>query len=312
MPGNEPVYGIGKDNTGTIWISSYTNKVYRFDPVNNTFVLFNNYRFYNNGYATEDGGLWINNNFFLWDGIDVVPLFDTTKIKAGNLLFKSKNEPWIDFHEELFYYDISKWEPGKPIQWDYDLHLAKDSKVLFPFLIDRSGLLWAGTKGYGLRKYNIASSRFRPQAPGYSVRYIVPSANGIFLGAYPYEWRKLVKDSIERNAFDKSLPLNTIDNIVVSKTGDYWIRVDDINSNAGLFQYNPNTGKLIAFPSVQFNHGEGDKQPMIEDSKGNIWMPALGGTFTRINEATGKTDTFTINTEPCKTDAYQSTLHRLI
>ena len=34
---------------------------------------------------------------------------------------------------------------------------------------------------------------------------------------------------------------------------------------------------------------------MIEDSKGNIWMPALGGTFTRINEATGKTDTFTIN-----------------
>ena len=133
LPGNEQVYGIGKDKTGTVWISSYTNKVYRFDPENNTFVLFSNDRFYNNGYATEDGGLWINNNFFLWDGANVVPLFDTAKIKAGNLLLKSKNEPWIDFHEELFYYNISKWEPGKPIQWDYDLHLAKDSKVLFPF-----------------------------------------------------------------------------------------------------------------------------------------------------------------------------------
>ena len=302
LPGNEPVYGIGKDNTGTVWISSYTNKVYRFDPANNHFVLYDNDRFYNNGYATEDGGLWINNNFFLWDGVNVIPLFDTAKIKAGNLLLRSKNEPWIDFHEELFYYNISKWEPGKPIQWDYDLHLAKDSKVLFPFLIDRSGLLWAGTKGYGLRKYNITSSRFRLQAPGFSVRYIVPSVSGIFLGAYPYEWRKLLKpaspsgrDSVQRIVAGKSLPLNTIDNIVVSKTGDYWIRVDDINSNAGLFQYNTNTGKLIAFPSVQFNRGEGDKQPMIEDSKGNIWMPALGGTFTRINEATGKTDTFTIN-----------------
>ena len=295
LPGNEPVYGIGKDDIGTVWISSYANKVYRFDPANNTFQLFSNYRFYNNGFATEDGGLWINNNFFLWDGTNVVSLFDTSKIKTGNLLMKSKNEPWIDFHEELFYYDISKWETGKPIRWGYDLSLAKNSKVLFPFLIDRSGLLWAGTKGYGLRKYNITSNRFRPQAPGYSVRYIVPSVNGIFLGAYPYEWRKLVKDSVEKNVSEKSLPLNTIDNVVVSKTGDYWIRVDDINSNAGLFQYNTGTGKLTAFPSVQFNRGEGDKQPMIEDSKGNIWMPALGGTFTRINESTGRTDSFTIN-----------------
>ena len=165
LPGNEPVYGIGKDNTGTIWISSYTNKVYRFDPGNNTFVLFSNHQFYNNGYETEDGGLWINNNFFLWDGANAIPLFDSVKIKAGNLLLRSKPEPWIDFHEELFHYDISSCEPGKPIQWNYGPHLTRDSKVLFPFLIDRSGLLWVGTKGYGLRKYNIASRRFKPQAP---------------------------------------------------------------------------------------------------------------------------------------------------
>lgn len=312
LPDNEPVYGIGKDKTGAVWISSYTNKVYRFDPGNNTFVLFSNNRFYNNGYATDDGGLWINSNFFLWDGANVVPLFETAKIKAGNLLLKSKNEPWIDFHEELSFYDISRWEPGKQIRWGYDLPLTKDSKVLFPFLIDRSGLLWAGTKGYGLRKYNIAQSRFRQQSPGFSVRYIVPAANGIILGAYPYEWRKLVKDSVERNVFDKSLPLKTIDNIVVSKRGNYWIRIDDINSDAGLFQYTPGTGKLTAFPSVQFNSGEGDKQPMIEDSKGNIWMPALGGTFTRINEATGKTDTFTINsnrTRPMLTKALCTALY---
>ncbi len=296
LPGNEQVYGIGKDKTGTIWISSYSNKVYRFDPNNNTFQLFSNYLFYNNGQATYDGGLWINNNFFLWDGAAVVPLFDTVKIKAGNLLMKSKNEPWIDFHENLFYYNISTWAPGKSIQWDYDQRLVKDSKVLFPFLIDRSGLLWAGTKGYGLRKYNIAQSRFRPQAPGYSVRYIVPSSNGLFLGAYPYEWKKLVNDSVEKNALEKVVPIKTIDNVVVSKSGDYWIRDDDVNAKAGLLQYHIKSATLTAFPFVQFNHGEGDKQPMIEDSKGNIWMPALGGVFTRINEAIGNTDTFTINT----------------
>jgi signal transduction histidine kinase/DNA-binding response OmpR family regulator/ligand-binding sensor domain-containing protein len=296
LPGEEQVYGIGKDSTGGIWVSSYSNKVYRFDPSNMTFLLFGNYRFYNNGYATKDGGIWITNNFFLWDGNRVVPLFDTRNIQSGNLLLRSKNEPWIDFHEELFYYQISRWQEGEPLRWDYDQHIAKDSKVLFPFLIDRSGILWTGTKGYGLRKYNIASNRFQPQAAGFSVRYIVPSANGIFLGAYPYEWRKLKKDSIEKNVFAGSFFLHMIDNIVVSKTGDYWIRIDDINAGAGLYQYKPSARKLVAFPSVQFNRGEGDKQPMIEDNEGNIWMPALGGTFTRINEATGKTDTFTINT----------------
>src|SRR4029077_5340927 len=59
LPGNEPVYAIGKDITGTVWISSYTNKVYRFDPGNNHFALFGNDKFYNTGYATKDGGLWI-------------------------------------------------------------------------------------------------------------------------------------------------------------------------------------------------------------------------------------------------------------
>ena len=296
LPGNEQVYGIGKDKTGTIWISSYSNKVYRFDAVNNTFQLFDDYRFYNSGYETDDGAIWINSNFFLWNGTDAVPLFDSTKIKPGNLLMKCKTEPWIDFHEELSYYDISKWEADKPVQWGYEKNLPKDSKILFPFLIDRSGMLWTGTKGYGLRKYNIASRRFRPEANGYSVRYIVPSANGIFLGAYPYEWRKLVNDSVENNAFRKIVPVNTIDNVVISKTGDYWIRDDDVNAKAGLWQYHIKTKTITAFPTVQCNHGQGDKQPMIEDSKGNIWFPALGGTFTRINEATGNTDTFTINT----------------
>ncbi len=296
LPGNEQVYGIGKDKTEAIWISSYTNKVYRFDPLNNTFQLFDDYRFYNSGYITEDGAVWINNNFFLWDKTNAIPLFDTTKIKAGNLLMKSRDLPWIDFHEELFYYSISRWEPGKPIRWGYDLPLTKDSKVLFPFLIDRSGMLWTGTKGYGLRKYNIAASRFRPQARAFSVRYIVPSPNGIFLGAYPYDWRKLANDSLESKVLNKVLPNRAIDNIIVSKTGDYWIRTDDVDSTTGVYQYSNRTHELTPFPSVQFNHGEGDKQPMTEDSKENIWVPALGGTFTRINEATGTTDTFTINT----------------
>ncbi len=296
MPGNTQVYGVGKDKNGAIWISGLDNKVYNFDPVKNNFTKLNNGKFYNNGYCTEEGEIWISGNFFLWDGTAVSPLFDINKTTPGNLILNPIRDPWTNFHEELEYYNISRWQPGQLIQWGKDLPLTKDSKVLYPFLIDRSGMLWAGTKGYGLRKYNIGQTRFRKQLPGFSVRYVVPSTDGIFLGAYPYEWRKLEKDSVEKNVFNKILPGREIDNVIISKTGDYWIRTDD----EGLFRYNVAAGKLTAFPSVNFNSGEGDKQPMIEDSKGDIWFPGLGGAFTRIAATTGNIFTFTINNNPAR------------
>ena len=42
---------------------------------------------------------------------------------------------------------------------------------------------------------------------------------------------------------------------------------NDDKDKAGLFRYNINTGKLTAFPAVQFNRGEGDKQPMLEGQR---------------------------------------------
>ncbi|HTN07029.1 hybrid sensor histidine kinase/response regulator transcription factor [Agriterribacter sp.] len=296
LPDNAQVYGIGKDKKGTIWISNLDNKVYRFDPFKNNFTQLNEGKFFNNGYGTEDGGIWISDNFFVWDGTTAIPLFDVSKITPGNLLLNPKRDLWVNFfHEELFFYDVSKWMPGKPIQWGKNLSLTAASRVLYPFLIDHSGILWAGTKGYGLRKYNTVQSKFKQQAPGFSVRYIVPSLNDIYLGAYPYEWCRLNNDSIEKNPFHKFLADHQIDNVIISKTGDYWIRTDD----KGLFSYSVANRKLTAYTSVQFNNGEGDKQPMLEDSKGNIWFPGLGGAFTRIT-ATGKIDTFSINNNPAK------------
>ena len=135
--------------------------------------------------------------FFSMGWFNATPLFDTTTTKAGNLLMKCKNDPWIDFHEELFHYEISRWVPGQPLQWGYEKQLPKNYKVLFPFLIDRSGILWTGTKGYGLRKYNIASKKFRSAAQGYSVRYIVPSG-------MVYSWEHILTMEKIRKRFGRT------------------------------------------------------------------------------------------------------------
>ncbi|MEP7163326.1 MAG: ATP-binding protein [Ferruginibacter sp.] len=296
LPDDAQVYGIGKDKNENIWIGGMDRSVYRFDPLKNSFIKLKNGELLNNGYLTQDGSILINNNLFLSDGRDVNPLFDITKTPAGNIIFRPREKLWSNHHREPYFYDVSKWEPGKTIQWN--VQLPATARLVYPFIIDRSGLLWAGSVGYGLRKYNTAGSKFKAQLlTGYSVRWIVPTvANDIFIGNYAYGWRKIKNDSIENDPFSKIPSVTEIDNFIISRTGDYWIKSD----NTGYYKYNPASGKLIHIPEINYFYGEGDKQPMLEDSKGNIWFTGLGGKFSRLDHATGRIDSFTVNTDAAK------------
>ncbi|MBL0358216.1 MAG: hypothetical protein IPP72_15700 [Chitinophagaceae bacterium] len=296
LPNNTQVYGMGKDKNGNIWIGGMDRSVYRFDPLKNSFNQLNNAAFFNNGYLNSDGSKLINSNLFLSDGKEIYPLFDSSKSPAGNLLFNPREKLWEFHHREQYFYDIAKWEPGKPVKWNEELP-ADTSRLCYPFIIDRSGILWSGSVGYGLRKYNTTSSKFKAQTPGFSVRFIVPvTSDDVFTGDYAYGWRRLKNDIVETGAFNHIPSVTQIDNFIISKTGDYWIKSD----NKGYFKYNPASGKLTHYPQINYYNGEGDKQPMLEDSRGNIWFPGLGGEITRLNTSTERIDSFSINTDATK------------
>ncbi len=295
LPDNVLVYGMGKDKNKTMWIGGMDKSVYKFDAGNNSFSPLANAQFINNGYFVDNENILINNNLFLYDGKNITPLFDTEKVPEGNLIFKTNSPLWDYHHREHFHYSISDWGNGKPLQWNKKLPPV--TRLIYPFIIDRSGIIWAGTVGYGLRKFNTAKSKFKAQVPGYSVRFIVPLAsNDIFLGDFAYGWKRLQKDSVTDNPFSKLASIKQIDNFIISKTGDYWIKSDF----SGYYKYNAASEKLTAYPQINFFSGHGSKQPMMEDSKGNIWMPGLGGFFTRINSVTEKIDSFTINTNAAR------------
>ncbi|MDQ6610535.1 MAG: ATP-binding protein [Bacteroidota bacterium] len=295
LPGGEQVYGIGKDKTGRVWIGGMDRSVYQFDYLKNSFTRLNGGALYNNGFLTTDSSILINNNLFLSDGKEVVPLFNTNNIRTGNIIFRPREKLWENHHREPHFYDVSKWDPGKEVQWN--LQLPERLKIIYPFITDRSGILWSGSVGYGLRKYSTARNKFKAMLPNYSVRWIVPVASDdIYAGDFAYGWRRLKSDSIEKNPFIKIPSVTEIDNILITKNGDYWIKSD----SKGYFNYNPSTGKLTPYPSINDYQGVGDKQPMLQDSKGNIWFPGLGGQFTRLNTVTGKTDSFSINTEAAR------------
>ncbi|MEP6464895.1 MAG: two-component regulator propeller domain-containing protein [Parafilimonas sp.] len=289
LPENTRVYGAGKDKNGSVFIGGMDSAVYQLNLADNRFIKLKEGKFINNGYLTADGNVWINREFFLCTGKDVIPLFDERK--AGNIILSPKYKPWMNFNIDLSFYNIAEWKPGKTPKWNESMQFAPDAKVLTPFIIDRSGMLWAGTPGYGLRKYNTAANKFRTKAPGFSVRYIITdTSSNIVLGDYPQDWWRLKNDSIEKNIFSSITLTKKIDNVLISKTGDYWFRSD----SQGMFSWNIKTGQLTRYPSIEFA-GNWDKQPMMEDSRGAIWYPHAGGIYTRVFGPNGKIEKFSIN-----------------
>ncbi|MFT3910275.1 MAG: ATP-binding protein [Ferruginibacter sp.] len=295
LPDDEQVYGMGKDKNGSMWIGSMDGAVYRFDPLKNNFIKLNNGKLFNNGYLNKDGNAFINSYLFLSDGKDVYPLFDVNKIPVGNIIFNPREKLWVNHHREPHFYDVSKWETGKKIEWN--IVIPEEQKLIYPFIIDRSGILWSGSIGYGLRKFNTASSKFKAQQGGYSVRWIIPNKkNEILLGNYAYGWIKITNDSTDKDPFRKIRDVTEIDNFLIARSGTYWIKSD----TRGYFQYDPASGSLIPHPEIKNNNNIGSKQSLLEDSRNNIWFAGLGGEFMRLNTTTNKLDSFTVNTDPAK------------
>jgi signal transduction histidine kinase/CheY-like chemotaxis protein/AraC-like DNA-binding protein/streptogramin lyase len=289
LPNNAEVYAIGKDQQSNIWICGMDKSVYRFNPLNNGFIALPGAAFINNGYYAEDKSVIINSQYFLLTADELIPLFDQKKFPAGNLLFRPNQKLWVNYHRELQFYDISLREEGKPLDWTFKLPL--DPRPVYPYIIDRSGILWSGSVGYGLRKYNLAGNRFQTRAAGNSIRFIVPvGKDDLILSNYAYDWFNMRHDSLQKNVFSVVSSISEIDNFIVTKKGNYWIKSD----NSGYYQYNPASKKLTPYPQLNFYSGEGEKQVMIEDRKGMIWMPGIGGMITRIHPETGFIDSFNI------------------
>ena len=295
LPNNTKVYGIGNDKNKNTWFGGMDGSVYRYDVVKNIFLPLANGQLLNNGYFTKSKDILINCNLYLYDGKTITPLFDTNKYPEGNIILKPNSKLWDKHHRELSFYDVSAWAPNKTLQWD--LKLPTEKRIVYPFLFDKSGLLWCGTVGYGLRKYNISNEKFNAQLSAFSIYSIVPNTtNDIFLGDVGYRWKRLQNKAIQENAFTKIPEVTQIDNFIIAKSGYYWLKSD----NKGYFKYNPATNKLTPYPSINNYEGMGSKQPMIEDSKNHIWFAGLEGVIMLLNTQSEKITTININTNKAK------------
>lgn len=290
LPGNSDVYGMGKDDNATMWIGGMDRAVYRFDGLGNKLIRYPSAELLNSGYLTKDSTILINGNLFLYAGGATIPLFDKSQNGNYNIIFRPLKNLWENFHRELFYYDIARWEAGKPLVWGLQLPMTR--RIMYPYIIDRSGMLWSGTVGYGLRKYNTAGDKFNARLAKNSVRWIIPEpGGGLYLGDFAYGWKKWKNDTVTMEPFKKIPQVKQVDNFIITTSGDYWIKSDEV----GYFKYAAATQQLTAYKHINHGGGIGDKQPFLEDSKGYVWLPGLGGSISRLHITSDRAEILNIN-----------------
>lgn len=167
------------------------------------------------------------------------------------ILQDNKGFMWIGTSDGLDRYDGRRIKVYKHSPDNVNSLGANVIKFLYE---DKSGVLWVGTGGGGLNKYNCLLENF--------TRYI-SKPNDLF-----------------------SISSNVVSSIYEDKSGTLWIGTQD----GGLNKFNRENEQFICFknkPEDPTSLSNNSVTSIYEDSKGNLWIGTTGGglnKFDRINQ----------------------------
>lgn len=291
------------DGSKKVWVIS--DKLYELIPDNMSFVWRrNNFLFFQTSPAA-DGSTWTDNVFFSQvQDTSIYPLFTKNIAKGHGTTFfheKDKDRFWLGITDSsiLEIYDIKNWKKGSPIDPDQN-RIQKFSDVT-PTKIykDRSGLVWLGTNGYGIRKYRNDSEKFNHIAKGFSARKIIGLENNQFLIK---GWGELKKFDINGKIITTKEDQTLFDysDFIIAKDKTIWALYNKRGYSADNFDefvgnINPVTKAKKTY-KINVDRSQELLEPKMEDSKGNIWLTGIGGTLIVLNPITGEYKKLSINT----------------
>ena len=162
------------------------------------------------------------------------------------ILQDGKGFLWFGSLDGLNRYDgqkfkVFKHSPGDP--------KSLGSNTVFGLYEDKSGILWVGTEGGGLNRYNREQENF--------TRYII-------------------------NPDDSSSVTNTVITIYEDSHGVLWIG----SLTSGLYTFDRKTEQFTRYkniPEDSTSLSDNRVWPIYEDSKGNIWIGTLYGGLNRFD-----------------------------
>ncbi len=296
---------IFKDGNGKIYLVS-EDKLYEFLPDEMQIKLRKKDMHFNQSSLNADGSLWLNDVFFsqMKDTI-LYPLFTKTITHGhGNFFMyeEDKKRLWVGITDigNLQIYDIKNWKRGAPLDPDNCKIQDEFGITVTKFYTDRSGIIWVGTNGYGIRKYSTNAEKFAQFASGMSIRKIEACQNNEF---YLKGWHEVRRYDLNGNNIttSKDQELHFQQDFMVGKDNSIWFlhgKKDEKNNrvNEVLENYDPVT-KTSKDYSFTLDISQELIESKMEDSHGNIWICGAGGTMLVLQPETGQHKIISINTD---------------
>ena len=304
-PTHVPLEDLFKGTNGKIWLAAYEN-LFEFLPGTMTTVWWKKIERISHSVPNSEGGVWTNDVFFS-EYLDTTsyPLFTKDVAKGHGSFFlhdKENNRFWLGITDlgKLQIFDTRTWNRGNPIDPDKTRLIEFSNITPTRMYKDRSGIIWIGTNGYGIRKYNSGSEIFRNYATGLSIRRILPYENDQF---YIQSWGETRRLDIHRknwtNASDQGL--HQEQGFLVGKDNTLWILLGNNplqqqHPNKVLAHYDPVTKKSTIY-NIHVDPLFTLIEPKLEDSKGFIWLLGLGGKCIVFDPKTGQHTKLTFDTD---------------
>jgi ligand-binding sensor domain-containing protein/two-component sensor histidine kinase len=156
----------------------------------------------------------------------------------------------------------------------FDPELEKFLRNVHTIYKDKSGIIWIGTKGYGILKHNPATEKFN-RTGNTTILYISGTADGKILMCRNGRYAEIF-DPVKAS-FIGTVPSNEVYSISVSNPG---ITEAVIEGDTGIFWLCKE--KIVCFDSIhkkvkEYRKGMGENFPVYKSRKNEIWCGGVNG-----------------------------------
>lgn len=229
-------------------------------------------------------------------GFDIFPLPRAKENYTAFLTFDQEGNLFVSRRKEIMFCAKSDLSRPSPLLQVFYKFPDKDIIGSTRILCDKSGLIWIGTNGYGIRKYNPVNRLFHHYLPGVSARKIAPDLEGrLWVWMIPSMFflldeadNQVLKPVLDDKSVYQHACLFTHDSNV-------WLLTepkDGSSDKAVLVRKNLTTGRQEKLETGIATSMFG---LLLEDRRGGIWMTGANNDLMVLDPNTKKQRRFDLS-----------------
>ena len=238
-------------------------------------------------FAISGDIIWLANNKELWriagGKAEVFPIPASLNLKRKVLVPYTKDRVWFFVNEKIW--ELQGNETINFNQPDFQLDYFASRCI-----VDKTGNIWLGTNGYGLRKITPLQGIFRLAAAGYTISGIW-AGKGRYFARHHYEIRPFNPQTgvLSNEIAFKDAP-NRLINLVLEPNGDIWLLCtkEDEEHLARIRKYK--AGRFDAFEQeFIFPFPLSLSDPVLRSADGGqLWIAGNRCKLARFDTRTGR------------------------